>query len=72
MLFRIRKGTHVSHFHAKCPLWPHENYYEQPNPLWWGNLCVECLKLADLEEKPGSEPDSQSRIDLSRKAGTGC
>jgi hypothetical protein len=55
--FRIRKGTHVSHFQEKCPRWPAENYYEQEKPLWWGNLCVECLKLADLEEKSGSEPD---------------
>ena len=50
MLFRIRKGTHVSHFQTRCPLWPQENYYEQPNPLWWGTLCVECLKIADREE----------------------
>jgi hypothetical protein len=49
MQFRIRKGTHVSHFHAKCPLWPSENYYEQERPLWWGNLCEECSKLADIE-----------------------
>ena len=64
MDFRIRKGTHVSHFHSKCSTWPTENFYEQDKPLWWGNLCAECSKLADL--------DSQSRIDLSRKAGTGC
>jgi len=37
----------------------------QEKPLWWGNLCDECSRLADLES-------SQSRIDLSRKAGTGC
>ena len=49
MNFRIRKGTHVSHFHRKCPLWPVENYYEQDKPLWWGNLCTECSKLADLD-----------------------
>ena len=49
MLFRIRKGTHISHFKESCPLWPRESYYEQSNPLWWGNLCVECLKLADTE-----------------------
>ena len=29
MNFRIRKGTHVSHFHAKCPFWPAQEYYEQ-------------------------------------------
>jgi hypothetical protein len=50
VLFRIRKGTHISHFKENCPLWPRESYYEQSNPLWWGALCVECLKLADLEE----------------------
>lgn len=57
MLFRIRKGTHISHFKENCTLWPRESYYEQSNPLWWGNLCVECLKLADREEKSGSDPD---------------
>jgi hypothetical protein len=65
VLFRIRKGTHISHFKENCPLWPRESYYEQLNPLWWGNLCVECLKLADAEAKgfgdgaltkPGTEP----------------
>lgn len=49
MQFRIRKGTHVSHFHAKCPLWPAESYYEQDKPLWWGNICEECSKLADID-----------------------
>jgi hypothetical protein len=63
--FRIRKGTHLSHFHERCALWPTQNFYEQDKPLWWGNLCDECSKLADMEA-------SQSRIDLSRKAGTGC
>jgi hypothetical protein len=52
--FRIRKGTHVSHFHRRCPLWPAEDYYEQEKPLWWGELCEECLKLAG---KSGSDPD---------------
>jgi hypothetical protein len=41
MNFRIRKGTHVSHFHEKCPRWPTLNFYEQEQPLWWGNLCEE-------------------------------
>jgi hypothetical protein len=81
MNFRIRKGTHVSHFHEKCPRWPRENFYEQDKPLWWGNLCEECSKLADIEatqkeRKSGSDPDShadsESRIDFNRKAGTGC
>ena len=49
MNFRIRKGTHVSHFHAKCPFWPAQDYYEQDKPLWWGNLCEECSKLADID-----------------------
>ena len=49
MNFRIRKGTHVSHFHEKCPRWPTENFYEQEKPLWWGNLCEECSKLADID-----------------------
>ena len=49
MNFRIRKGTHVSHFHEKCPRWPSENFYEQEKPLWWGNLCEECSKLADID-----------------------
>ena len=44
MNFRIRKGTHVSHFHRGCPLWPTENFYEQERPLWWGSLCVECAR----------------------------
>ena len=47
--FRIRKGTHVSHFQRHCPLWPAENYYEQEHPLWWGHLCPECLRLGDVE-----------------------
>ena len=49
MNFRIRKGTHVSHLHRGCPLWPAENFYEQERPLWWGNLCDECAKLADMD-----------------------
>ena len=49
MIFRIRKGTHVSHFHRGCPLWPAENFYEQERPLWWGNLCDQCAKLADMD-----------------------
>jgi len=65
MNFRIRKGTHVSHFHRQCPLWPAENYHEQDKPLWWGNLCDECSKLADLDS-------IHPRNDLRRKAGTGC
>lgn len=70
MNFRIRKGTHVSHFHEKCPRWPTENFYEQEKPLWWGNLCEECSKLADIDAAREEKP--QSRMDLSRKAGTGC
>ena len=65
MNFRIRKGTHVSHFHEKCPRWPQDNFYEQEKPLWWGNLCDECSNLADIDA-------IQSRTDFSRKAGTGC
>lgn len=53
MNFRIRKGTHVSHFHRGCPLWPTENFYEQERPLWWGNLCDECAKLADMDATHG-------------------
>jgi hypothetical protein len=49
MNFRIRKGTHVSHFHDKCAEWPAEHFYELDQPLWWGKLCDECSKLADLE-----------------------
>jgi hypothetical protein len=30
-------------------MWPRENFYEQDKPLWWGNLCEECSKLADIE-----------------------
>ena len=69
MNFRIRRGTHVSHFHRQCRLWPAEDYYEQEKPLWWGELCDECWKLA---EESGSDPDSQARMDLRRNAGTGC
>ena len=47
--FRIRKGTQVSHFHEKCPRWPIDSYTEQDKPLWWGNLCEECAKLADID-----------------------
>ena len=58
-VFRIRKGTHVSHFHRGCPLWPTENFYEQERPLWWGDLCAECAKLADTDrsslEKNGTD-----------------
>jgi hypothetical protein len=63
--FRIRKATHVSHFHEKCPRWPSENYYEQVKPLWWGNLCEECSKLADIDaakENSGSEPEFDFRV----------
>ena len=49
MNFRILKGTYISHFHEKCPQWPDENFYELDKPLWWGKLCEECSRLADLE-----------------------
>jgi hypothetical protein len=42
MSFRIRKGTHVSHFHRACP-------------LWWGNLCEQCAKLADTDAQASFE-----------------
>jgi hypothetical protein len=65
MNFRIRKGTHVSHFHRDCPLWPAEDYYEQERPLWWGNLCKACARLADVaraskpsDEKPAPAAES--------------
>ena len=45
MMFRIRKGTHVSHFHEQCPMWPTENFYQQEKPLWWGELCEQCTRL---------------------------
>ena len=53
MRFRIRKGTHVSHFDEKCPLWPGDNFYEQDKPLWWGSVCAECAQLA---RKRGQDP----------------
>ena len=59
MNFRIRKGTHVSHFHEKCPRWPAEDFYEQDKPLWWGNLCEECSRLAD---KDAANSGSGSKI----------
>ena len=31
------------------PRWPTRNFYEQERPLWWGNLCDQCAKLADLD-----------------------
>ena len=65
LIFRIRKGTHVSHFHERCASWPDEGFYEQDKPLWWGNLCEECSRLADADA-------SQSRIARKRNAGTGC
>jgi hypothetical protein len=60
--FRIKKGTHVSHFHLKCPHWPNEDFYEQEKPLWWGRPCEECVRLEDSEAagrpaKPGWERD---------------
>jgi hypothetical protein len=60
--FRIQKGTHVSHFHEKCPHWPTEDFYEEERPLWWGNLCEECAKLefgslAQVKTNSGSDPD---------------
>ena len=64
MKFRIRKGTHVSHFHEKCPLWPAESYYEQDKPLWWGNICEECSKLADIDASRGIR--GQGRNSFSR------
>ena len=61
MNFRIRKGTHVSHFHEKCARWPGEDFYEQEKPLWWGNVCAECSSLADSEagrqQNSGSDPE---------------
>jgi hypothetical protein len=49
--FRILKGTHVSHFREQCPNWTKENFYEQDKPLWWGEVCKECGRLADEESK---------------------
>ena len=60
MNFRIGKGTHVSHFHEKCSRWPTENFYEQEKPLWWGNLCEECSRLADIEAAGNNyDPDPE-------------
>jgi hypothetical protein len=61
--FRIGKGTHVSHFHEKCPRWPMEDFYEQEKPLWWGSLCADCSKLADIEAagNPGAGIRGQGR-----------
>ena len=59
MNFRIRKGTHVSHFHEKCPRWPLEHFYEQDQPLWWGNLCEECSKLADIDAANSGSGDGK-------------
>ena len=66
MNFRIRKGTHVSHFHAKLPAaGRRENFYEQDKPLWWGNLCEECSKLADIEAR-GEASRKEERSGLHR------
>jgi hypothetical protein len=59
--FRIAKGSHISHFHEKCPRWPAENYYEQDQPLWWGRLCEDCSKLADGDGIRGQGRNSFSR-----------
>jgi hypothetical protein len=56
--YRIRRGTHVSHFHPKCPRWPTEDFYEQDKPLWWGRLCEECANLAELEVNPRQKKKS--------------
>lgn len=50
-LFRIVKGTHISHFHDRCPGWPMENFYEQDKPLWWGIVCQHCGTLAEDESR---------------------
>jgi hypothetical protein len=64
--FRIRKGTHVSHFHERCASWPEEDYYEQDKPLWWGNLCEECSGLTDMEKR-GQDPFSRRDAKLDEK-----
>jgi hypothetical protein len=64
--FRIRKGTHVSHFHQGCASWPAEDYYEQDKPLWWGSLCEECSRLTDMEKR-GQDPFSRSNAELDEK-----
>lgn len=51
LLFRIVKGTHISHFHDQCPSWPTGNFYEQEKPLWWGIVCQHCGTLADDESR---------------------
>jgi len=45
LMFRILKGSHVSHFHSDCPSWPTENFYDQDKPLWWGEVCKDCGRL---------------------------
>ena len=67
MKFRIRKGTHVSHFHERCALWPAENYYEQDKPLWWGNICEECSKLADIDAAINGDGPHFSQRQVIRK-----
>jgi hypothetical protein len=52
LMFRIVKGTHVSHFHqGLSELAPKENFYEQEKPLWWGEVCKDCARLADEERR---------------------
>ena len=56
LMFRILKGSHVSHFHSDCPSWPTENFYDQDKPLWWGEVCKDCGRLADEEHRKRNPP----------------
>ena len=52
MKFRIRKGTHVSHFHRVCPLWPTENFYRRSDHFNFARKGVPILFFFN-----GTHPD---------------
>lgn len=56
LTFRILKGSHVSHFDQRCPSWPTQDFYEQDKPLWWGEVCKDCARLTDEEQRKGRTP----------------
>ena len=59
LLFRIAKGGHVSHFHARCPQWPRSDYYEQEKPLWWGQVCPLCSRLEEEDARVKGWPPQE-------------
>jgi hypothetical protein len=42
-------------FPPRLPALAAEGFYEQERPLWWGNLCDECARLADMDATRSSQ-----------------